>query len=105
MKLNLTLLIKLIILEILYFYTAFFGLGLFLFLNFGSGAGASSEKAILFGKIAIYFVVFPPILYTIFKMYSYKKKGKISESNSNLIAGILIAIFITYNYYSGFLGS
>jgi hypothetical protein len=83
----------------------FFILGIILFLTYGSGAGASSEKAILSGKIAIYFAIFPPIIYNIFKMYFYKKLGKADKFNSNLITGIFMSIFVIFHYYIGFLGS
>ena len=104
-KLNFKLLIKLLIVEIIYFYGTLFILILIFFMNFGSGAGASSRKAILFGEIGIYFVVFPPILYNIFKMYYYKKTEKFKEFNSNLITGIFMIIIVIYNYYNYYLES
>lgn len=102
-KLNLKLLIKLILIEIGYFYAMLFILIFAFFFYFGSGAGASSKKAILCGEIATYFLVFSPITYNIIKVITYRRLGKIAESNSNLIAGIFISFFMLFHYYKNFI--
>lgn len=74
------------------------------FLYFGSGAGAS-EKAKLPEKTAICIIVFPPILSNRIKMQSNKRVLKIAEANSHFIAGVFMALFVTYHSFIDFLGS
>jgi hypothetical protein len=103
MKTNYILLLKVIILEIIYFYTMFFVCLFSLFLYFGSGASASSSKAILTGNIImITFIIFP-ILYNFRKMILLKKANKEYDFNSYFLAQILLFIFILYHIKIGFI--
>jgi hypothetical protein len=103
MKTNYILLLKVIILEIIYFYTMFFVSLFSLFLYFGSGASASSSKAILTGNIITIAFTSIPILYNFRKVILLKKANKVYDFNSYLLAQILLFIFILYHFNIGFI--
>ena len=103
MKTNYILFLKVIILEIIYFYSMFFVCLFSLFLYFGSGASASSSKAILTGNIITIAFITIPILYNFRKMILLKKANKGYDFNSYLLAQILLFIFILYHFKIGFI--
>ncbi|CAM4096503.1 hypothetical protein FLJU110815_16610 [Flavobacterium jumunjinense] len=72
---------------------------LFHFLYFGSGAGASSNLAIVVGYILFFFCVLPPMLFNIYKIYSYRKINELIKWNSYLVSLVLVTIFMIYQFF------
>lgn len=105
MKINYLLLLKIVIVEIIYIYAVFFIALFSLFLYFGSGVGASSPQALLWGKIATYTIILPPILFNLYKIIKYRKSNQFEKCNSYIVAEILIALFLSYQIHAGHLMS
>ncbi|WP_284651934.1 hypothetical protein [Flavobacterium terrisoli] len=99
MKIDFELLVKVIFLEIFYSVVLFFASFLFLWGYFGEGAGSMSPTALLWGRISIYIVLFPPIIFNLYKNFK--------EFNTNfityLLAEISILLFFSYSYFKGFI--
>ena len=102
MKINYLLLLKIVALEIIYSVALFFASFFFLWNYFGEGAGAESYRALLWGKIAMYIVVFPPIVFNLYKMLNFKKEAK-QNFITYFIAEFIIVLFFVFGYSHGFI--
>jgi hypothetical protein len=102
LKINYTLLLKIIVLEILYSIALFFASLFFLWGYFGEGAGAESPQAILCGKIATGIILLPPLVFNLCKMIKSSEKQNFL---TYLIAEIIIVLLYVFAYYKGFIGT
>ena len=100
MKINYLLLLKIVALEISYSVVFFFVSFFALWGYFGEGAGAESPRALLCGQIATCIVLFPPIIFNIYKMFT--PNGK-QYSLTYLGAQIVIVLLFFCAYYKGFI--
>jgi hypothetical protein len=101
LKINYSLLLKIITLEIIYSVVLFFVSFFFLWGYFGEGAGSESSTAILCEKIATYIILFPPIVFNLFKMIKSNNKQNFLTYSS---AEFIIILFFICAYYKGFIG-
>ncbi|WP_157802119.1 hypothetical protein [Flavobacterium sp. 1] len=104
MKIDLILMLKILVLEIIYFFGMFFILLFFFFGYFGSGAGASSAMAIKCGIVADYFLIFPPLLFNLYKIIKLYN-NQFAKAMTYLIAEIIMISFFAYQYLYGLIGS
>lgn len=70
---------------------------LFHFLYFGSGASASSYFPVLVGQILIFLIICIPIVFFIYKVYSFRKQKQLFKFKTYLISGILVTLFMAFN--------
>jgi amino acid transporter len=94
MNFNLTLLVKILLLETLYFVALYFILIFAFFLYFGSGSGASSSTAEVVSTVAITVITVIPIIFNSYKIVELKKVNA-GDSYAYLISTvILILVFM-----------
>jgi membrane-bound ClpP family serine protease len=86
---NLRLFLLLLLIEIVFVVTGYFGLIFFVFFYFGSGSGASSPQAQMTQKVWVSALALLPLL---FGIYKYKRLKDQDKANSYLFAGLCIAI-------------
>jgi hypothetical protein len=98
-EIDFLLLAKVVLVSMAYFYLMLFLSNLFCFLYFGSGAGASSNFAILVSYILFYFCVLSPMIFILYKTYSYRKTNQLIKFNSYLVSSILITLLMIYQFF------
>jgi hypothetical protein len=94
--------LKVLTLEIVYFYALYFILSTGFFLYYGSGAGSSSPDALLAGDIATLFLVSSPLLFNFYKVYTFGTKKVEEQFYGYAIIQILFVLFLVYQYIFGY---
>ena len=104
MKLNLLLLLKIVMTELVFYISMFVILIFLLFFIFGSGAGAESPNAYLLGTSATYIIILTPLLFNLYQIIKYRTIQPI-KSVTYLIAEIVMILFVIIMYYFDYIGT
>lgn len=101
MKRNIFFILKVLSIEIIYFFMMFFIFGIYLFLYFGSGAGSISSNAQFANNFGTWFIIISPIVFNLYMIFLSLKTKDIEKKNRYIIIQIIFIIFIIYQYNTG----